>query len=135
MGATRTINVAADAAALDGYAADKGHFDVAFECSAAAPAIASAIQVLRPRGKLMQVGISGERPVPVSAMVGKEITIQGTQRFDSEFAQAVEMISGRRLDVGPLVTDTFPLAEAVRAFERASDRSAAVKVQIAFESA
>lgn len=135
MGATRTINVADDPAALGAYAAGKGYFDVAFECSAAAPAIASAIQTLRPRGKLVQVGVSGERPVPINALVGKEITFQGTQRFDTEFAQAVEMISTRRLDVRPLVTGTYPLADAVRAFQTAGNRAAAVKVHIAFDGA
>jgi L-idonate 5-dehydrogenase len=42
------------------------------------------------------------------------------------------MMRAGRLDVRPLVTQTFPLAEAVAAFETASDRTRAIKTQIAF---
>lgn len=136
MGATRTINVAREADALDAYAADKGHFDLVFECSAAAPAIRAAIAALRPQGRMVQVGVAGDVPVPLNAIVGKEITLQGTQRFlDEDFAQAVALISTRRINLRPIVTGSFPLAEAERAFETAGDRRAAVKVQLSFEGA
>ena len=132
MGATRTINVATDPGELDAYAADKGYFDVAFECSGAAPAIRTAVAVLRPNGRLVQVGIAGEVPVPLNFIVSKEINLMGTQRFDTEFADAVAMISEGRIDLGPLVTGTFPLDEAEAAFRTAGDRTSAVKVHIAF---
>ena len=132
MGATRTINVATDPGELDAYAADKGYFDVAFECSGAAPAIRTAVAVLRPYGRLVQVGIAGEVPVPLNFIVSKEINLMGTQRFDTEFADAVAMISEGRIDLGPLVTGTFPLDEAEAAFRAAGDRTSAVKVHIAF---
>ena len=132
MGATRTINVATDPGELDAYAADKGYFDVAFECSGAAPAIRTAVAILRPNGRLVQVGIAGEVPVPLNFIVSKEINLMGTQRFDTEFADAVAMISEGRIDLGPLVTGTFPLDEAEAAFRAAGDRTSAVKVHIAF---
>jgi len=135
MGATRTINVATDAAALDAYAENKGHFDVAFECSAAAPAIRTAITCLRPRGRMVQVGVSGDVPIPLNMLVGKEIAYHGTQRFDAEFAEAAELISSGRIDVAPIITGTYPLERAVEAFEQAGDRSGAVKVQLSFAEA
>jgi L-idonate 5-dehydrogenase len=112
MGATRTVNVATDAAAMEAYAADKGWFDIVFECSAAAPAIKSALAALRPRGRFVQVGVTGDTPLPINMIVGKEITLQGSQRFYGEFADAVAMISERRIDVAPIVTATFPLTNA-----------------------
>lgn len=134
MGATRGINVARDAAALDDYAADKGHFDIAFECSAAAPAIRSAIAVMRPQGRIVQVGVAGDTPVPLNAIVGKELTLQGTQRFrQAEFAEAVACIATRRIDVAPIVTGSFALEDAVAAFAAAGDRRSSVKVQIDFD--
>ncbi len=133
MGATQVINVARNPEDLDAYAAEKGHFDVAFECSAAAPAIASAIATLRPQGQLVQVGVTGDAPVPINALVGKEITLQGTHRFDVEFAEAVGMIAQRRIDVSPIVTGTYPLEQATEAFDAAGQRSRAVKIQIVFD--
>jgi len=136
MGATRGINVARDAAALDDYAADRGHFDVAFECSAAAPAIRGAIAATRPQGRIVQVGVAGDTPIPLNALVGKELTLQGTQRFrEAEFAAAVACIADRRIDVAPIVTGSFPLEDAVAAFAAAGDRRSSVKVQIAFDGA
>ena len=136
MGATRALNVARDAAALDGYAEDKGHFDIVFECTAAAPAIRAAIAAIRPQGRFVQVGVTGDVPLPLNALVGKEITFQGTQRFrPAEFAEAVRTISERRLDLRPVVTGRFPLAEAVAAFETAGDRARAIKVHLTFDAA
>lgn len=133
MGATRTVNVLKEPETIEGYSVDKGHFDVVFECSGAGPAIASAIAALRPQGRLVQVGVAGNVPVPINALVGKEITYQGTQRFDVEFAEAVQMVSQRLIDVSPIVTGSFPVDRAAEAFQIAGDRARAVKIHLSFQ--
>jgi L-idonate 5-dehydrogenase len=133
MGASHTINVATNPQGLEPYQADKGVFDVVFDCSAAAPALRSAFAVIKPRGLLVQVGVTGDITIPLNALVGKEITWRGSQRFHGEFADAVALIYSRAIDVRPIISHTFPLEQAVEAFEQAGDRSVACKVQIAFE--
>ncbi|MDF0599706.1 L-idonate 5-dehydrogenase [Psychromarinibacter sp. C21-152] len=133
MGATRTIDVAKDAVEMERYSEEKGYFHVAFECSAAAPAIRGAIAALRPRGILVQVGVVGDTPMPINALVAKEIHVQGTHRFHEEFVEAVEAITSGRIDVRPIITTRYPLDEAVAAFRAAADRSRAVKVHLLFE--
>lgn len=132
MGAKATINVATDAASLARYEAGKGYFDVVFDCSAAAPALRSAFATVRPRGTIIQVGVTGDMSFPLNALVGKEITWRGSQRFHAEFATAVDLISRRKIDVRPIISHEFPLDQAVEAFEQAGDRSLACKVQITF---
>lgn len=132
MGASRTTNVSRDAAALAEFEAGKGYFDLVFECSAAAPAIRSAIAAIRPRGTMVQVGVTGEIPIPLNAIVGKELHIHGTQRFHEEFATAVALISSRRIDVRPIISHSLPLEDANAAFTLAGDRTAACKVQLTF---
>ncbi|WOI13062.1 L-idonate 5-dehydrogenase [Thalassospira lucentensis] len=132
MGATRTINIATAADDLKPYEQDKGQFDVCLECSAAPAALRSAISVLRPQGILVQVGVAGEIPVAFNPLVAKEITITGTFRFHTEFAEAVRMIDSGKIDVSPIITQTFPLETATEAFDVASDRSKSVKVQLSF---
>ena len=132
MGATRTINIARDSAAMQDYAADKGWFHLVLECSAAAAAIQSALAALRPQGILVQVGIHGDTPVPLNIIVGKEIRLQGSHRFVDEFAESVALIRDRSIDLRPLVTGTFPLTDALEAFTVAGDRRRAVKVHLAF---
>lgn len=134
MGATRTINVARDASDIERYAENKGYFHTAFECSAAAPAITSAIASLRPRGTLVQVGVAGDTPMPVNTLVAKEICLQGTHRFDEEFAQALDAITSNRIDPRPIITGRFPLEDAASAFEAAADRSRSVKVHLQFDA-
>lgn len=132
MGATSTVNAATEPQALDPYCEAKGTFDLAFECSAAAPALKSAIQAVRPQGTIVQLGVTGELPIPLNMLVGKEINLVGSHRFDAEFAEAVRLIDRRAVDVRPIITGSYPLEEAEDAFERAGDRSQAVKIQLTF---
>lgn len=132
VGADRTHNIAEDPQALQAYAADKGHFDVLFECSGVAAALAGAVGALRPKATVMQLGLGGDMTLPLQAMTAKEIALKGSFRFHAEFSTAVEMMQAGRLDVSALITHTFPLEETIPAFEMASDRSQAIKTQIRF---
>ncbi len=132
MGARDAINVAEAPTGLDKFTADKGHFDVLFECSGVASALGGAVPAMRPSATVVQLGLGGDMTVPMQAMTAKELVLKGSFRFHHEFPLAVEMMQTGRLNVAPLVTETMPLAQAVAAFERASDRTAAIKVQIAF---
>ena len=132
MGAGRTINVKEDVSALDSFYADKGSFDVVFECSAAEAAIRTAIAAVRPQGTILQVGVTGDLPLPINLIVAKEISLRGTHRFHPEYAEAVRLIDGGEIDVRPIITSSFPLEEAIAAFDSAGDREHSVKVQLTF---
>lgn len=73
--------------------------------------------------------------MPINALVAKEINVQGTHRFHEEFAEAVEAITSGSIDVGPIITASFPLEEAAQAFAVAADRTKSVKVHLTFEAA
>lgn len=132
MGASHTVNVATNPQGLAPYQEGKGTFDVVFDCSAAGPALRSAFASIKPRGTIVQVGVTGDMTIPINALVGKEIIWRGSQRFDQEFGEAVKAISSRAIDVRPIISHHFPLESAVEAFEQAGDRSVACKVQITF---
>lgn len=132
MGAGKTLNLAADRDGLDRYKADKGQFDVAFECSASASAIRDALLCLRPRGALIAVGVAGDTPMPLNLIVGKEIAVKGTHRFHTEFAAAVQTINSGAIDVAPIISPSFPIERAPDAFKQAGDRAHAMKVHILF---
>ncbi len=131
LGADAALNTRDDPTALEPYAIDKGQFDVVFEASGSGAALAGALAVARPGATIVQLGLGGEVPLPVNVLVAKEITLRGTFRFHEEFHWAVEAIGAGRIDVTPLLTEVVPMAEARRAFDLASDRSRAMKVQIA----
>lgn len=131
-GADRTINMATDAGALSDYNADKGTFDVLFECSGAAPALAAGIAAMRPRGVIMQLGMGGDMSLPMLAITAKELDLRGSFRFHEEFATGVHFMRRGLIDVKPLITHSLPLDRALEAFTIASDRTQAMKAQISF---
>ncbi|TIX87126.1 L-idonate 5-dehydrogenase [Rhizobium sp. P44RR-XXIV] len=131
-GADRIINTRDDPEALAAYSADKGTFDVLYECSGAAAALVGGIAALRPRGIIVQLGIGGDMSLPMLAITAKELELRGSFRFHEEFAVGVDLMRKRLIDVRPLITHSVPLADAISAFEIASDRSKAMKAQIVF---
>jgi L-idonate 5-dehydrogenase len=83
-------------------------------------------------GTIIQVGVTGDTPIPLNLLVGKEIGLIGTHRFDREFAAAVDLVNTGALPLEALVTHRFPLDQAGAAMVAAADRSQSVKVQIVF---
>ena len=136
MGATLTINVAKDRDWVQRYAADgstrKGSFDVMLECSGNGQALRAGLDVMRPRGVVVQLGLGGDVTIPQNTVVAKELSICGSFRFHAEFALAVQLINEGRVDLRPMVTRAFPLSQARQAFELASDRTKAMKVLLDF---
>ena len=132
VGADKTINVATDAAALEAYSSDKGYFDAVVEASGNEQALRSALNVLRPRGTLVLLGLGGDVSLPLNQLVAKEINMLGNFRFHEEFFWAVKLISDRRIPLDPLLTGVFPVEDAVAAFEAANDRQLSMKVQLSF---
>lgn len=131
-GADHALNVAENPDALAGFQKGKGSIDIHLECSGSAEAVAAGLAALRPGGTLVQLGLAGEMALPVQALTVKELTMKGSFRFHAEFATAVAFMRKRLVDVAPLITHAFPLAEVQTAFETAADRSKALKTQVAF---
>lgn len=134
-GADRVLNMATHPDALADYSADKGYFDVLYECTGVAQALSGAIAALRPRGAILQLGLGGDMSLPMMAITAKELDLRGSFRFHAEFATGVTLMQKGLIDVTPLITHTLPLAEAEAAFRIASDRSQAMKAQIRFSDA
>ncbi len=133
MGATGTVNVAAaPGLQTEQYTADKGYFDVAIECTGVGAVLKDIFPVLRPRGVIVQVGVSGDVSIPIGVLVGKEINLVGAFRFHSEYALAARLLKEGRINVKPIITATLPIEKAVEAFELASDRRSQMKVQLTF---
>lgn len=132
MGATQTINVATDPQALADFQQGKGYFDIVFECSGSQAGITTALAVTRPKGTIVQVGLGNDPQVPLSQLVSRELTLKGTFRFIEEFKAAVATLARADVNIDPLLTAVMPFEKAVEAFELASDKENAMKVQLSF---
>lgn len=132
MGAAVTVNTGRESDRLACYAAGKGSFDVLFECTGVGAALIPAIETMRPRGIIVQLGLGGDIALPMTRIAAKEIDLRGSFRFHEEFASGVRAMQQGRIDVKPLITHEFALDEAEQAFLAASDRSRAIKAHIRF---
>jgi L-idonate 5-dehydrogenase len=122
LGAQRTLRVPEEAPENNAY-------DVVLECSGAPVSLSSAVQAVRPAGIIVQVAILPNQDIPVNlaALVAKEVQLRGTQRFDTEIDEAIELLADdARFDA--VVTQVVPVAEAEAAFATAKDASRSAKV-------
>lgn len=131
-GADAVLNTLKDPDALSPYCEGKGTIDVLFECSGATPALTAGVAAMRPRGRIVQLGLSAEMTLPMLAITAKELELVGSFRFHEEFAVAVRMMQQGLIDVKSLITQTYDLNEFEAAFAMANDRSKAMKVQLQF---
>jgi L-idonate 5-dehydrogenase len=127
IGADRAVNVAEDTGALQ-----PEQFDVMFEAAGSARTVAQGLDVVIRGGTIVQIGQGAEATLSMSKIVTRELTLKGAFRFDREFALAVSLIGDKRIDVSPLLSDSFEMADAAHAFEVASDKERSMKVQLSF---
>ena len=106
--------------------------DIVFECSGAVAAASAVVEPLRPGGCAVLVGMPGE-PVAfdvVAAQV-KEARVETVFRYAHVYPRALALMERGAIDVRPLITDTFPFADSVAAFEFAAAMpESSVKAQI-----
>lgn len=111
--------------------------DLVFECSGSAAAAAGALEPLRPGGCVVLVGMPGA-PVAFDVVAAqiKEARVETVFRYAHAYPRALALLESGRIDVRPLITDTFPFADAVAAFRFADAMPAAsVKAQITLDGA
>ena len=106
--------------------------DVIFEATGAAKVIGSLPAGLRPGGCVVLVGMPVD-PVPVDivSLQAKEARIETVFRYANVYDRAIELIASGKVDLKPLITETFAFEDAIRGFERAAEgRADDVKLQI-----
>ncbi|MDE0347161.1 MAG: L-idonate 5-dehydrogenase, partial [Boseongicola sp.] len=115
-GADSAVNVDQTPERMAAYEANKGYFDVLFECTGVAQALTGGIAALRPGGIVVQLGLGGDMQIPVQTMTTKEIQFRGSFRFHEEFFTGVELMQKSLIDVKPLITHTVELDDSESGF-------------------
>lgn len=115
---------------------EPGQCDVVFECCGQQEALDQGIELLKPGGKLMVVGIPPtlERVYfEIDKLRRKEICIQNVRRQNHCVQPALDMIARHAVDVNRMVTHRFPFGQTQAAFELvASYGKGVVKAMIDF---
>lgn len=106
--------------------------DVVFEASGSARAFDDILDLVRPGGALVLVGLPVE-PVTMSVpdAIAKEVRIETVFRYANVFERALALVASGKVDLAPLVSETFAFNDSIAAFERAAaGRPTDIKLQI-----
>ncbi|MGO1770102.1 MAG: NAD(P)-dependent alcohol dehydrogenase [Microbacterium sp.] len=91
-------------------------FDVLIECSGAPGVLAAGLERLREAGRAAVVGMAKEPiTLPLSNLNPKELTIGLVNRYAHTWPTAIALVASGRVDVAPLATHHFALAETAEA--------------------
>ncbi len=93
--------------------------DVVFECCGKQEAIDQAVELLKPGGKLMIIGIPefDRWSFPVDQMRHKEICVQNVRRQNHSLEETLELLESGKVDAGKMPTHRFPFARTREAFD------------------
>ncbi|WDV56221.1 alcohol dehydrogenase catalytic domain-containing protein [Streptomyces coeruleorubidus] len=140
----RALRLGADAA-LPADAADLteqvgqalgGPADVVFDCVAREQSMAQATDLVTKGGRIIVVGVgaAGTTPVRLDLIQDREISLEGTLMYTADdYRTAISLIASGAVDTDEIVTATFPLEEAAKAFA-ASLAPEHVKVLVTVEA-
>lgn len=106
--------------------------DVTIECSGAESSIRLAILATESGGVVVLVGLGpAEVKVPLVNAACREVDIKGIFRYVNCYPLSLGMIASGKVDVKPLITHHFSLADSVKAFETArTGAGGAIKIMI-----
>jgi L-iditol 2-dehydrogenase len=113
-----------------------GLLDVVFECCGKQEAIDQAVDLLKPGGKLMIIGIPefDRWSFPVDKSRHKELTIQNVRRQNDAVHPALEMMENGIVSVEAMATHRFSFRDAKAAFDLvAGYKDGVMKAMIDFE--
>jgi D-xylulose reductase len=95
--------------------------DVVFEASGSPRAYEGIFDVVRPGGTLVLIGMPVEpTKFDVAASIIKEARIETVFRYANNFDRAVNLIASGKVDLKPLISETFDFARSIEAFDRAA---------------
>ncbi|MCX8507581.1 MAG: zinc-binding dehydrogenase, partial [Rhodobacteraceae bacterium] len=106
--------------------------DVVFEASGSPHVYGDLLRAARPGGCVVLVGLPPSSvSFDVNAAIARELRIETVFRYANVFDRALELIASGRIDLRPLITETFAFEDSVTAFKRAAEgRATDVKLQI-----
>ena len=132
-GAVTPVNVRSETLAdvvrreTDGWGAD-----IVFEASGNAQAGAQVFDLVCPGGRVVFIGMPGA-PIAYDVLAAqiKEARVEHIFRYAHIYPRVVAMLGSGKIDVTPLITDTYGFADSIEAFDYARSMPPnTVKVQI-----
>jgi len=96
-------------------------FDVVIEAAGVRSSIEQSMQIVKPGGEIVAIGISGEKvDYPVMKIVRSEITIHGSIIYTmDDWAEAIRYVQDPAFKIAPILSKIMPMQEYQQAFSDA----------------
>lgn len=96
-----------------------GGIDVVFECAGQQETIDQAIELLKPGGKLLVIGIPRTERIScaIHDLRRKEITVVNVRRQNECVQPCIDLIASKKIDVDFMITHRFKLEQTQEAFD------------------
>jgi L-iditol 2-dehydrogenase len=109
--------------------------DVVYECAGQQSTLDEAVEILRPGGKLVIVGIPREDRISFSIdkIRRKEITIINIRRQNRCTKEVIELLAAGKANIDFMVTHKFKFEDSIKAFEMVTGyKDGVIKAMIEF---
>ena len=137
IGATQTVEGGADELRDAAHELTQGlGADVAIECAGHPSALAAAIGATRAGGTVVLIGMPPEDTalVNINDLIVREITLRPIFRYNNTFPTGVQLLASGKVDLKPLISKHFPLAQTPAAFDYVlANRATCVKAIVDVE--
>jgi L-iditol 2-dehydrogenase len=125
LGVDKTVNLQKEDLAAVVAESTKGYgVDKVIECSGSVSALTSAVELVRNKGTIVQIGLFAKtcNPIDNNTIFNKEICYIGSRTSKpSSWVTSLDLMSQGKVNVKALVTDIFKLEEWETGFKKVSD--------------
>ncbi|MET8249530.1 alcohol dehydrogenase catalytic domain-containing protein [Streptomyces sp. NPDC005202] len=124
LGASAALRADAADLTTQAHAVLEGPADVVFDCVAREQSMAQAIDLVGKGGQIIVVGVGapGTTPIRLDLVQDREIRIEGTLMYTADdYRTAMSLITSGAIDTNDIITATYPLEEAGKAFATSLD--------------
>lgn len=97
-------------------------FDVVIEAAGASQAVEQAVDIVKPGGDIVLIGLTPEATLPITTIVRKEISIHGSiiYNFPLDFTDSIKYLHEPTFTIDPIIAEVIPFNEYERAYEAAA---------------
>lgn len=96
-------------------------FDIAIEVAGVTSSFEQCIEIVKPGGTIVAVGLPKTAEVPVVKLVREEITIKGSIIYNAveDFNQSIQYLLEEDFYVEPIISEILPVTQYEEAYEKA----------------
>ena len=111
-----------------------GGAPVVVDCVGSAASLTQALEVVAPGGTVLVVGMPATTTLDLTGLWHREVALRGVYAYDrDDFGAALDLAADPGLDLGRLVTQTYPLDRSSDAIVHAADAGRRGATKIAFD--